>query len=403
MAPMAADLGFTKGDLGLIGSILYISYGISKFVSGMMSDRSNPRYFMATGLIITGILNIFFGMSSDLWVLAFFWGLNGWFQAWGWPACCKELNYWFDQSERGLWYSICSTSHNLGGALIPILVAFCCEFFGWRYAMYVPAIFSIVMGFILINRLRDVPRTLGLPCVEDYKNQDKPAEPEQMKHSLLSIREIMFKQVLNNKYVWIFSLSYFFIYVVRTAINDWTVFYLREAKGMEAMLASTGVTWFEVGGFVGMIAAGWGSDYIWKGNRVPVMVICAIGLIASLFGLMYVPENHVFLDMFFLALIGACVFGPQMIVGLAAAEFVDKRAAATSNGFAGTLGYFGAATAGYPIGIMIDAYGWHGFFVALLVSSAVIFLMLLPLWSTHDRKQDENKLGWSSKRTIEET
>lgn len=403
MAPMAADLGFTKGDLGLIGSILYISYGISKFVSGMMSDRSNPRYFMATGLIITGILNIFFGMSSDLWVLAFFWGLNGWFQAWGWPACCKELNYWFDQSERGLWYSICSTSHNLGGALIPILVAFCCEYFGWRYAMFVPAIFSIVMGFILINRLRDVPRTLGLPCVEDYKNQDKPAEPEQTKHSLLSIREIMFKQVLNNKYVWIFSLSYFFIYVVRTAINDWTVFYLREAKGMEAMLASTGVTWFEVGGFVGMIAAGWGSDYIWKGNRVPVMVICAIGLIASLFGLMYVPENHVLLDMLFLALIGACVFGPQMIVGLAAAEFVDKRAAATSNGFAGTLGYFGAATAGYPIGIMIDAYGWHGFFVALLVSSAVIFLMLLPLWSTHDRKQDENKLGWSSKRTIEET
>ncbi|MGD9592295.1 MAG: MFS transporter [Candidatus Berkiella sp.] len=405
MAPMASDLGFSKADLGLIGSILYISYGISKFISGMMSDRSNPRYFMATGLIITGLLNICFGMSSSLWVLAFFWGLNGWFQAWGWPACCKQLNYWFDQSERGLWYSICSTSHNLGGALIPILAALCCELLGWRYAMFVPAIFSIIMGVILINRLRDVPRTLGLPAVEDYKNksQQKFDEPVETKHSLLSIRDIMFKQVLNNKYVWIFSLSYFFIYVVRTAINDWTVFYLTESKGMLPMLASTGVTWFEVGGFIGMIAAGWGSDYIWKGNRVPVMVICAVGLIISLFALMFVPENHAFLDMLFLALIGAFVFGPQMIVGLAAAEFVDKRAAATSNGFAGTLGYFGAATAGYPIGIMIDAYGWQGFFISLLASSSVIFLMLVPLWSTHDRKQDENKLGWSSKRTIEET
>ncbi|MBS0287905.1 MAG: MFS transporter [Proteobacteria bacterium] len=407
MPYMAADLGFSKSELGLLGSILYISYGISKFVSGVMSDRSNPRFFMATGLMITGILNILFGMSSSFWLFAVFWGLNGWFQAWGWPACCKQLNYWFDQSERGLWYSICSTSHNLGGALIPLLAVFCAVTFGWRYAMFVPAFCSIIMGLILINRLRDVPRTLGLPTVEDYKQKNhhisnEACDVSHTKHSLLSVREILFHQVLNNKYVWIFSLSYFFVYVVRTAINDWTVFYLTEAKGMADMLASSGVFWFEVGGFVGMIAAGWGSDYFWKGNRVPVMVICALGLIGSLFGLMYVPENQTFIDMTLLALIGAFVFGPQMIVGLAAAEFVDKRAAATSNGFAGTLGYFGAATAGYPIGRMIDSFGWDGFFISMLVSSAIILLMLLPLWSAHDRKQEENKLGWSSKQTIEE-
>jgi OPA family sugar phosphate sensor protein UhpC-like MFS transporter len=132
-------------------------------------------------------------------------------------------------------------------------------------------------------------------------------------------------------------------------------------------------------------------------------VICAVGLIASLLGLMYVPENHVFLDMLLLALIGAFVFGPQMIVGLAAAEFVDKRAAATSNGFAGTLGYFGAAVAGYPVGKMIDSWGWYGFFISLLISSSVIFLMLLPLWSGQGEQKDR-KLGWAAKqRTIEET
>ncbi len=407
MPYMAEDLGFSKGQLGLLASILYISYGISKFISGVMSDRSNPRYFMATGLIITGILNILFGMSSQLWVFAVFWGLNGWFQAWGWPACCKQLNYWFAQSERGLWYSVCSTSHNLGGALIPLLAVFCAVQFGWRYAMFVPAVCSILMGFVLINRLRDVPRTLGLPTVEDYKNKtvNIATQDQQTKHSLLSVREILFKQVLNNKYVWIFSISYFFVYVVRTAINDWTFYYLTEAKHMEDMLASSGVFWFEVGGFVGMIAAGWGSDYFWKGNRVPAMVVCAVGLIGALFGLMYVPADQVFLDMLLLALIGAFVFGPQMIVGLAAAEFVDKRAAATSNGFAGTLGYFGAATAGYPIGKMIDSYGWHGFFIALLVSSAVILFMLLPLWSAHDNNKADkkNKLGWSAKQSLKET
>lgn len=66
MPTLIADLGFDKAQLGIIGSTLYITYGISKFVSGVMSDQSNPRYFMAIGLIITGISNIFFGLSSTI-------------------------------------------------------------------------------------------------------------------------------------------------------------------------------------------------------------------------------------------------------------------------------------------------------------------------------------------------
>lgn len=398
MVEMSRDLGMTKSELGLLGSILYITYGISKFVSGVMSDRSNPRYFMAFGLIITGILNIFFGLANTFWMFALFWGLNGWFQAWGWPACCKQLNYWFSQSERGLWYSFCSTSHNLGGALIPIIATFCAAQFGWRYAMFVPAFISIGMGLVLIDRLRDVPRSLGLPTVEEFRNE--PVNMEEVKstsHPFLAVREVLFNQVLNNKYVWIFSLSYFFVYVVRTAINDWTVFYLIEVKHMTESMAGWGVTWFEVGGFFGMLAAGWGSDYFWKGNRVPAMVICSAGLILSLFTLMKVPVNYIEIDMICLAFIGAFVFGPQMIVGLAAAEFVDKRAAAASNGFAGTLGYFGAASAGYPIGLMIDQWGWHGFFVSLLVCSAIVLIILLPLWSVNNTNAS-SKLAWPSKR-----
>ena len=273
--------------------------------------------------------------------------------------------------------------------------------------MFVPAVISIIMGIILVDRLRDVPRTLGFPTVESFKNPLNGCQEEAKatSHPSLSVKEILFNQVLNNKYVWIFSLSYFFVYVVRTAINDWTIFYLTEAKQMSEMLAGVGVFWFEMGGFAGMLAAGWGSDYFWKGNRVPAMVICALGLILSLLALMYVPPNYTLLDMMLLGLIGAFVFGPQMIVGLAAAEFVDKRAAAASNGFAGTLGYFGAASAGFPIGMMIDSFGWNGFFIALLICSGIIFIMLLPLWSGPSRESMDLKTRWlfNKRATLEES
>ena len=73
------DLGFTKTQVGIVGSMLTMTYGFSKFITGIMSDKSNPRYFMAIGLIFTGVFNILFGFSSSLIFFIIFAGFNGWF------------------------------------------------------------------------------------------------------------------------------------------------------------------------------------------------------------------------------------------------------------------------------------------------------------------------------------
>ena len=35
----------SRRDIGLLATLFYITYGVSKFVSGIVSDRSNARYF----------------------------------------------------------------------------------------------------------------------------------------------------------------------------------------------------------------------------------------------------------------------------------------------------------------------------------------------------------------------
>ena len=98
-------------------------------------------------------------------------------------------------------------------------------------------------------------------------------------------------------------------------------------------------------------------------------------------GFWYVGPQQFTLTSLIIAAIGFLVFGPQMLVGLAAAEFVSKKAASTSNGFAGCWAYFGAAVAGYPLGKLIDIFGWYWFIVSLVVCSAACVAILLPIWS----------------------
>lgn len=392
MPVMMDELGFTSANLGFLGSLLYITYGFSKFFSGVLSDKSNPRYFMAFGLILTGVVNIFFGFSSSIILFALFWGLNGWFQGFGWPPCTKQLTYWFSRSERGFWWSLKSTSHNVGGAIIPLIAAYCATHWGWRQAMWIPGTMAIIVGFILIERLRDIPASLGLPPVETFKGEKEDTETSgnnSDQAGQLSAKEILFKHVLNNKAVWILALSYFFVYVVRTAVNDWGVLYLVKHKNYSMLAAASGITWFEVGGFIGSIAAGWGSDRFFQGKRVPYMMLCAPLVVLALVALWYVPPGYLMLDCAVMAIIGFLIFGPQLLVGLAAAEFVDKKAACTANGFAGCFAYIGAAATGLPLGLIIDTWSWKGFFVTNLVCSIAIFIILLPLWSAASRPPEE--------------
>lgn len=399
MPTLINDLGFTKAQLGIIGSTLYITYGISKFVSGIISDQSNPRYFMAIGLIITGISNILFGLSSSIAMFVLFWGLNGWFQGWGWPPCARLLTHWYAKEERGTWWSIWSTSHNIGGALIPIVIAAIIPIYGWRGGMYIPGVLCVAMGFLLIAILRDTPQSLGLPSVETYYKHhkalclqkttssntgadDTPDIMVEESEKELSTREILFTYVLSNKWIWMLAFASFFIYVIRMAVNDWSALYLIETKGYNELRANICVTLFELGGLIGMLVAGWLSDFISKGKRGPMNVMFSLGLLLATIALWLTNNQHNFyMDASLLCLIGFFLFGPQMMIGLAAAELSHKKAAGTASGFAGWFAYFGAAVAGYPLGKIAQELGWEGFFITLIACGMISILLFLPMWN----------------------
>jgi len=233
---LALNLGLDKGHIGLLASIFAMAYGTSKFFSGILGDRSNPRFLLPIGLILTGLCNIFFGFASSFILLCIFWGLNGWFQGFGWPACARLLTHWYSHSERGRWWSMWNTSHNVGGALIPLFVGFCAYHYGWRAAMILPGIFVIIGAFILINRLTDTPQSHGLPSIEKFRSDYPDNQNKEPEHEITA-KEILTKYVLTNPFIWLLGISYFFVYIIRTAVNDWTVLYLVEQKGYNPLTA----------------------------------------------------------------------------------------------------------------------------------------------------------------------
>ena len=370
----------TTTQVGLIASAFYVIYGCSKFISGIISDRANARYFMALGLFMTGLANIAFSFSHSLVSFFSLWLINAFFQGWGWPPCAKLLTHWYSQRERGRWWGGWNTCHNVGGFLTPNLIALSLLYGDWRLGMWLAGGAAIVMACLLLVGLRDTPRSLGLPPIEQYKHDTQGELKAAASTTQLDTMTLVREYVLTNASLWILAIAYVLVYVVRTAINDWGALYLTD-HGYSLAQADQCLSLFEVGGVFGSLAAGWLSDYSFAGARGQTNVLFCVGALLPV-GLLWAGAAASFwVTVVAIFFIGFFIFGPQMLIGVAAAELSHKKASGAATGFIGLFGYLGAALSGYPIATVLHYYGWNDFFAIMLLCLVLAFTVLLKLWS----------------------
>lgn len=390
---MITQLGFTKTELGFIASGLGIAYGLSKFIMGSFSDRSNPRYFLGIGLILSGIANIFMGMTASIPILFVLWTLNGWFQGMGWPPCGRVMTHWFSDKERGVKMSIWNTAHNIGGALIATVAVIGVTVFSGSYkgAFLLPGIIAIVTGVLFMIFAKDTPQSVGLPPIEEYKNDYPKFDVEvEDAEKELTAKEIFFKYVLNNKFLWMIAMANLFVYLVRYGVLNWAPVYLKEMRGFDAKEAGLAFALFEYAAIPGTIIVGWISDKVFHGRRAPAGVFCMLGVAVATF--IYWKSTSMLAINIALASIGALIYGPVMLIGVAALDLVPKKAGGTAAGFTGLFGYMGGSVlAEILLGAIVDKYGWDGGFMVLVAASILSVVFLAFTWNVHDTSKHEEE------------
>ncbi len=394
---LSSDLGYSNLQLGLLGSSLYFTYAFGKFINGVIADKADAKKFMTIALFMSALANILFGLSSYiipkeyllagqpllLLVMAFFWGINGWFQSMGFPGIAKALAFWFSNKERGTVWSFWSTSHQFGTMLGSVLAGFIIAKFGWQAAFIIPGIINLCMCFVTFYLMKDKPTTMGLPEVEQYREGTVPSPEEEDEEAHLSYFEILKKYIFCNPTIWVLAIAYVFVYICRYGTEDWIIKYLVEVRGDDITLATQKFGSLAFFGILGAISAGFISDKIFKGQRTPVNILFLLGMAASVFGIMHNTFNGhmgVIIDSVCLAGMGFCVAGPQMLVGgLCAVESGSKKVASAATGFCGIFGYLGAIGSGAGTGYCIDKFGWNGALYFWIISSFICILILAPL------------------------
>ena len=356
---------YSKTQLGLGITALSFTYGLSKFLMGSVSDRSNPRIFLPLGLLLSCAVMFVFGfvkaVYSSLAIMICLQAVNGWVNGMGWPPCGKTMVHWFSTRERGRTVAVWNLAHNVGGALVATFAAAgVAMFHDWGATFYFNAFIAAGVAVLVFFLLRDTPQSCGLPTIEEYKN-DYPPEYTPDHERMLGFREIFFVHIFPNKMLWAIALANAFAYFVRVGIGDWIPTYLEIGKGFTKSQSSAAWALYEYSAIPGTLLCGWLSDRIFQGRRAPAtMAFMSLTLVAVIvYGLNL--HGPYWIDCAALTAIGFLIYGPIMMIGLHALDLVPKKSAGTAAGFTGFFGYvFGASTAGAGVGWISQHQGWTG-------------------------------------------
>ncbi|HAT3655070.1 TPA: phosphoglycerate transporter PgtP [Citrobacter freundii] len=364
------DLSATQ--IGLLSSCMLIAYGISKGIMSSLADKASPKVFMACGLILCAIVNVGLGFSTGFWIFAALVVFNGLFQGMGVGPSFITIANWFPRKERGRVGAFWNISHNVGGGIVAPIVGAAFAILGsehWQSASYiVPAGVAVLFAFIVLMLGKGSPRQEGLPALEQMMPEEKVIlnsrhtvqAPENM-----SAFQIFCTYVLRNKNAWYVSLVDVFVYMVRFGMISWLPIYLLTEKHFSKEQMSIAFLFFEWAAIPSTLLAGWLTDKLFKGRRMPLAMICMALIFVCLIG--YWKSESLLMVTIFAAIVGCLIYVPQFLASVQTMEIVPSFAVGSAVGLRGFMSYiFGASLGTSLFGVMVYKMGWHGGFYLLM-------------------------------------
>uniref|UniRef100_A0A671Q779 Glucose-6-phosphate exchanger SLC37A2 n=1 Tax=Sinocyclocheilus anshuiensis TaxID=1608454 RepID=A0A671Q779_9TELE len=363
---------------GVLDNCFLVAYAIGMFFSGIFGERLPLRYYLSSGMILSGIFTALFGLGfywqiHSLWYYCLVQALNGLVQTTGWPAVVACVGNWFGKGKRGfimgVWNSHTSVGNILGSLIAGVYVSS-----AWGLSFIVPGIIIAVAGVICFLFLVEKPEDVNCTPPQHHLVDRSKYHPVIFAHRVVFVLQGVVE----------FSLCLLFAKLVSYTFLYWLPLYIANVAHFDPKEAGDLSTLFDVGGIVGGILAGLISDY--SGGRATTC--CAMLIIAAPMLFLYnkIGQNGLPTTICMLLWCGALVNGPYALITTAVSADLgtheclrgNSRALSTVTAIIDGTGSIGAAVGPLLAGL-ISPTGWNNVFYMLIAADVLACLLLSRL------------------------
>ena len=170
------EFGFSKAQLGLIGSAFAFVYALSAPLAGQISDRTSRKLVILGGLYVWSLITGFTALCSKAWQFVLVRGAEGLGETVYFPASMSMVSDYHAKRTRSRAMSLHQTSVYAGTIGGGALAGWMGESFGWQSPFILLAGAGIVLGLVLAFFIREPARNEA-ERRESGRLTEQPAEP----------------------------------------------------------------------------------------------------------------------------------------------------------------------------------------------------------------------------------
>ena len=355
---VSADLGLTKAEGGVLGSVMLVAAAAGGVGFGWFADRFGRTRGLMLSVALYSVFTFACGFASSLWQFVVFRIFLGLGMGGVWTSGAALVSESWPSHSRGRALGFMQSGWAIGYAAAVLVSGFIEPRFGWRAVFFIgilPAFFTLW-----------VQRRVKEPAIWTAASHSKAPSPGFLSIFKSGIGGLTLVLTLMNTctlFAW-------------WGFNLWLPSYLKSPAAQGgANLTSAATTGYlfvmQAGMWVGYVTYGVISDRIGRKTTYVIYLLTAAVLLA-----VYVTVRNPTL----LLMLGPCVAfaatGYFSGFGAVTAEIYPTSIRATAQGFTYNIGRLASAAAPYLVGTLADT---RGFGQALLVCSAA-FALAAVFW-----------------------
>lgn len=353
--------GVSHGQSGLVGTLLFASYGTFQIINGFMVKRYNVRLVVALGLFFSGIFNLVAGITTSFTLVTILWFFNGIALSFLWTAVIRILSETLTKNYMAKASIVIGTTVPVGTLIVYGLSALFVELDMFRLIFYFSGISMPIIAFFWFVFLPKV--TSKIP-----KDAEVETKAEKLKVSKTEINCVYLA-------VYCFFIMAVAINLIKDGLTTWApVIFKNEYNMTDSLSIILTLTLPCIAVFGNVFAVTLHKkipDFV---TQVALMFITSGLLVVSvIFALEYkVIAITIFAFIIIFLAISSCNSVVTSVFPLFMKARVNSgKIAGITNGFC----YLGSALSSYVLGAIAEVSGWMVVFYVILAICVFISIV----------------------------
>lgn len=260
-----SNLGLTEVQVGLVGTVFTLVYGVLVPVAGFAGDMLSRKWIVVCSLLVFSAGTLLSGLSGGLFMLVLFRSLaTGGGEAFFYPSATSLLAQWHEKN-RALALGILQTALYTGITASGLIAGYIGQHYGWRSAFFTFGVAGVVWSAIIAWRLHDTPQ-VPLAAAEGVRQR-------------IPLREVL-AHIASRPTVWLLAMAFGAMVYVNVAFLTWTPTFLHEKFHLS--LAQAGfhsMFYHHLCAFAGVLAGGRFADRIARRRPTARLEVGFLGLL----------------------------------------------------------------------------------------------------------------------------